>query len=166
MEILFENSHVRTKELAKEIYGHYYFKRKLNIVAEILVMFSCIVNLIITILGDSVGWFWLIFPLLLFLLQFYCYFSQVNAMVKRDIELHGKEISVQTIVTNEFIQSTISTGAVNQLEFDKIKSVAQTKNLILLRTKANLIYIFRKDSFTVGTKEEFLAFLKEKGIRV
>jgi hypothetical protein len=52
------------------------------------------------------------------------------------------------------------------MTFDKIKGAVQTKNLILLRTKANMIWIFRKDSFSVGSKEEFISFLKNKGIKV
>ena len=87
-------------------------------------------------------------------------------MVKRDSEVHGKEISVETIVTNECIQNTASTGAVNKLEYDKIRSAVKTKNLILLRSKANLIYIFRKDTFSKGTTDEFIAFLTSKGIKV
>jgi len=87
-------------------------------------------------------------------------------MVKRDAEVHGKEISVETIVTDAFIQNTATTGAVNKLEYDKIRNVVQTKNLILLRSKANLIYIFRKDTFTKGTKDDFIAFLKVKGFKV
>jgi hypothetical protein len=166
MEILFANSYVRNKELAREIYRHYYFHRKLYIVLDILVMLSFLANLIITILQGAIYWTGIILPLLFFLLQFYGYFSQVNLMVKRDAEVCGNEISVETVVTDAFIQNTASTGAVNRLEFDKIRSAAQTKNLILLRSKANLIYIFRKDTFTIGTKEEFIAFLKEKGIKV
>ena len=87
-------------------------------------------------------------------------------MVKRDSEVHGKEISVETIVTNEYIQNTASTGAVNKLEYDKIRNSVQTKNLILLRSKANLIYIFRKDTFTKGNKEDFISFLNGKGVKI
>ena len=111
-------------------------------------------------------WGVFIFVPLFLLFQLYCYFRQVNTMVKRDSEVHGKEISVETIVTNEYIQNTASTGAVNKLEYDKIRSAVKTKNLILLRSKANLIYIFRKDTFSKGTKDEFIAFLASKGIKV
>ena len=41
-----------------------------------------------------------------------------------------------------------------------------TKNLILLHSKAKLIYIFRKDTFTKGTKNDFIAFLKDKGVKI
>ena len=38
--------------------------------------------------------------------------------------------------------------------------------MILLHSEANLIYIFRKDSFVKENKDDFIAFLKSKGIIV
>ena len=166
MEILFKNSYIRNKELAKEIYRFYYFQRKWLVVCYVLIILSFLANILIAIFEETVNWGVLVFIPLYFLFQVYCYFLQVNTMVKRDSEFHGKEISVETIVTNEYIQNTASTGAVNKLEYDKIKNVAQTKNLILLRSKANLIYIFRKDTFAKGNKEDFADFLRSKGIKI
>ena len=164
METLFENSYVRNKELAKEIYRYYYFQRKGLIVCYVLLLLSFFGNILI--FEKTYNWGVCIFVPLFFLFQLYCYFRQVNTMVKRDIEVHGKEISVETIVTNEYIQNTASTGAVNKLEYDKIRNSVQTKNLILLRSKANLIYIFRKDTFTKGNKEDFISFLNGKGVKI
>ena len=166
MEILFENSYVRNKLLAKEIYTYYYFQRKWLVVCYALLLLSFLGNILISIFEKTFNWGVFIFVPLFFLFQLFCYFQQVSTMVKRDSEVHGKEISVETIVTNECIQNTASTGAVNKLEYDKIRSAVKTKNLILLRSKANLIYIFRKDTFFKGTKDEFIAFLASKGIKV
>ena len=166
MEILFKNSYTRNKELAKEIYRFYYFQRKLLVVIYILFALSFLANIVSVALGEYYNIWVFVFVPLFVALQFYCYFRQVNTMVKRDNELHGKEIEVETIVTDTFIQNTASTGAVNQIEYDKIRNAVQTKNMILLRSKANLIYIFRKDTFEIGTKEEFISFLKAKEITV
>ncbi len=88
-------------------------------------------------------------------------------MVSRDNEVNGgNSIHVDTIVTNEFIQNTSSTGSVNRIPYSKIKKVIQTKNLILLRSEANLVYIFCKDTFSKGTPDEFLTFLSKKGLKV
>ena len=166
MEILFENSYVRNKELAKEIYRYYYFQRKWLVVCYALLLLSFLSNIFISIFEKTYNWGVCILVPLFFLFQLYCYFRQVNTMVKRDSEVHGKEISVETIVTNEYIQNTASTGAVNKLEYDKIRNSVQTKNLILLRSRANLIYIFRKDTFTKGNKEDFISFLNGKGVKI
>lgn len=166
MEILFENSYVRDKELAKDIYSYYYLKRKELVVYYVLISLAFIANILIALFEKIYNWgFIILFPLL-FLFQLYCYFRQVNAVVKRDEEVHGKGIEVKTIVTNEYIQNTAATGAVNKLGYDKIRYAVQTKNLILLRSKANLIYIFRKDTFTKGTLDDFVTFLRAKGIKV
>ena len=166
MEILFKNSYTRNKELAKEIYRFYYFQRKWLVVIYILFALSFLSNIVLAAVGESYNIGVLIFVPLFVVLQFYCYFYQVNTMLKRDDEVHGKEIEVKTIVTDNFIQNTASTGSVNQIEYDKIRNAIQTKNMILLRSKANLIYIFRKDTFEIKTKEEFISFLKAKGIKV
>ena len=166
MEILFENSYVRNKELAKEIYRYYYFQRKWLVVCYALLLLSFLSNIFISIFEKTYNWGVFIFVPLFLFFQLYCYFRQVNTMVKRDSEVHGKEISFETIVTNEYIQNTASTGAVNKLEYDKIRNSVQTKNLILLRSKANLIYIFRKDTFTKGDKESFIRFLNNKGVKI
>lgn len=166
MEIVFKNSYVRNKELAKEIYGYYYFKRKWLVVCNVFVFASFIANILVAIFEQIYNWEAFILIPLYFLIQFYCYFSQVNTMIKRDDEVHGKEISVETIVTDSFVQTTASTGAVNKLEFDRIRNAVQTKNLVLLRSKANLIYIFRKDSFEKGSTDEFITFLKTKGVKI
>lgn len=166
MEILFENSYVRNKELAKEIYRYYYFQRKWLVVCYALLLLSFLGNILISIFEKTYNWCVFIFVPLFFVFQFYCYFRQVNTMVKRDNEVHGKEISVETIVTSEYVHNTASTGAVNKLEYDKIRNAVQTKNLILLRSKANLIYIFRNDTFTKGNKEDFICFLNAKGVKI
>lgn len=137
MEILFENSYVRNKELAKEIYRFYYFQRKWLVICYVLLSLSFVANILISIFEKTYNWNIFIFVPVFFFVQLYSYIYKVNAMVNRDSEGYGKENSVETIVTTEFIQNTASTGAVNKLEFDKIRNAAQTKNLILLRSKAN-----------------------------
>lgn len=165
MEILFENSYVRNKELAKEIYFYSYFQRKLIVVFYILLAVSFSTNIYLIIFKQIYNWSVLILVPSFLLFQIYGYFRQVNLAVKRDNEVSRKEIVVETIVTNEYIQNTDSTGAVNRLEYNNIKSVVQTKNLILLYSKANLIYVFRKDTFTKGTKDEFITYLRNMGIK-
>lgn len=166
MEILFENSYVRDKQMAKEIYKYFYFQSKLFVVCSILLLLCFLCNIVITIFVGTYNWLVYIIVPLFFLLRLYGYFIQVNTMVKRDNEVHGKEITVETIVTNEYIQNTVSTGAVNRLEYDRIKKAVQTKKLILLRSKANLIYIFRKETFTKGNQQEFIKFLIGKGVKM
>ncbi len=166
MEILFQNSYEKSEELIKEVYRYLHFKRKFRVVLNVIIIVCLLVNVLSAIFYGEFYWWAFIYAFFVWAYQIFCYFSQVRTVLRRDEELNGEELFVETIVTNDFIQNKASNGAVNELEYCKVKSAAQTKNLILLRSRANLIYIFRKDSFTKGTKEEFLAFLKEKGIRI
>ena len=126
---------------------------------------SFLINLILAIIGENCSLIVLIFTPLLVLYRICCYFHQVNTMVKREREIHGEQLEVQILVTGDDIQNTASNGAVNRLEYGNIRTAVRTKKLILLLTKANLIYIFRKNTFTLGTEDEFIGFLRKKGIK-
>ena len=81
----------------------------------------------------------------------------------------GGEVTVRTEVTDTYMQQIIdnsTSGAVNKMELSSIKKVVQTKNLILVFTKARLVWILRKDTFGDRSKEEFLAFLRGKGLKI
>ncbi len=166
MNILFENSYIRNKDLAKELYGYIFFRRNYLFVAYIVLLVSFIINLILLITTGSANWFVFVFVPFFLLLRLFTYFQSIKLMVKRDSELSGGPVEVKTIVTEEFIQHTNSTGGVNKLEYDKIKKCNQTKNLILLQSDAKLIYVFRKDAFSIGSCDAFVEFLRSKGIKV
>ena len=166
MDVLFENGYIRNKEVAKEVYRYYCFQRKRIIVLYVIIVAILVSDILNFVFSGIFEWLPLLYVLLILLWQFFLYHYQVKMVIKRDCEGHGKEMSVETVVTSEHIQSLSSNGAVNKVEFHNIRSAVQTKNLIILRTKANLLYILRKDSFTNGTKDEFIAFLETKGVKV
>ena len=150
----------------KEIYRYFYYQRKLYVISYVIAAATFILSIINTALGSTDSIILSIITPLWALYPTYCYFYQGNAMAKRTKETYGKYIEIETVVTDEFIKITTETGNEAKIPLKKIKKAIQTKNLILLRSQANLLYIFRKDSFTVGTKEDFISFLKNKGIRV
>ena len=167
MNILFENSHIRTRELAKEIYWYICFKRPFNVIFNVFFGLLFVAIIAISLITEQYNYNSTIILVPLFILfQFYVYFKSVNNMMKRDYEISGDNpLREEMFATDEFIRNTVSTGSVYEIPYSKIKKVVKTKNLILLLSKANLIYIFRKDSFAKGTPAEFLAFLREKGFR-
>ena len=166
INILFENSYTRNRELAKEMYGYIFFRRNYLFVAYIVLLISFIINLILLITTGITNWFVFIFVPFFLLLRLFTYLQSIKLMLKRDNEVCGGPFEVKTIVTEEFIQYTSSSGSVNKLEYSKIKKCNQSKNLILLQSDAKLIYVFKKDGFSVGNCYEFLDFLRNKGIKV
>lgn len=167
MDVMFENSYIRTKELFKEIYRFIYFKRPVYIFFDILLGLSFLANIVCLIYGYQFNNIPLIIVPLFYSIQFYKYFKAVNVSIKRDNEINpDTPFHVNTIVTKEFFQSATSTGSVNQLKFSQIKKAIQTKNLILLLSQANIIYILKKDAFTKGNHIEFIHFIETIGIQI
>ncbi len=168
MEILFENSHVRNKELAKELYRYTMFKRPIMVFIHVALLLSFACNIAL-IWDQSSNWAVLIVVPLYFAYSFWRYHVSVSSMLKRDREAFGGEVTVQTVVTDTCVRQTIANGpnnAANETKLSNIKKVVQSKNLIILWTNANLLYIFHKDTFGARGKDEFLAFLRGKGIKV
>lgn len=167
MEVLFQNTYVRNKDLAKEIYSYYFFRRPVRIFCHIVLLLCILLRVYSIILfgWETIDYFVLLYSFLFFL-QIPLYYHQVNTMVKRDLELSRDEITVTTNVTEDYIENINSLGAKTQLKYENIKKCSETKNLILLFSKAKLIYIFRKDSFIHGTADEFKTFIRNKGIKV
>jgi len=166
METLFETRYVRNKEIAKEFFGFYYFKRKGILFWYVFMLLLFVLDVIAVICDDVYSLYILIIVPFFFLIQIWSYFRQVRLMTTRDCESHGGEITVETIVTDEGIQCTSSNGGVYKVEYDKVKKAIKTKNLIILQTKAKVAYLLPKDAFTKGSAEEFIAFLKAKGIKI
>ncbi len=166
METLFENKHVRTKEVLKEFYRHYFFGRTVTIICYGILLVVLLLNIILALLGRGYSVWVMVFVPLFIGLQIFNYYRALNIAAKRDKEVGGGEISVETLVFDDHIQSTSSNGAVNKLGYGSIKSVTATKNLIFITSEARMIYILRKDGFTKGTYEAFMGFLINKGIKV
>ena len=78
MNILFENSYIRNKALAKEIYGYIFFRRNYLFVAYIVLLISFIINLILLITTVSTNWFVFIFVPFFFFCAFLPIFNQSN----------------------------------------------------------------------------------------
>ena len=88
-------------------------------------------------------------------------------MLKQELDANtGQPISVVTTANEEGIIQETSTGKQSTQLYTNMKQVVRTKNLILIQSPDNLIYTLKKAGFTKGTAEEFIGFLKEKGVKV
>ena len=171
MDILFENRYVRDRDMAKEFYGYYLFRRKIVIAMHIILIWCFLVGIMNLVFFHDFRWYICLVPPLLFALRIFSYISQVNTMVKRDREVFGETVQVIARATEEEIvlcapDSGNGENIVNKIAYPMLKQAILTKNLILVRSKANLVFIFRRDSFCVGSEEDFLNFLRSKGLAV
>lgn len=168
-DIRFENSFTRDKNTAKEIYGWWYYKRPL-FVAFYIIMALYLVSFILgftfapgEMLGDLPVFAFIIFAIFLFNLS---YFSQVRAMVKRDAEMSGGRELLSTVTVSDSEAVVTSFDSRTAIAFENLKYAFATKNYIILVTKARLMVILKKDSFTKGDTDSFISFLQGKGIKV
>lgn len=166
MEVLFENQYIKNKKVIKEVYRCLYFRSKALILAYIIMFLYLLKNILILFVHKTVDTYVLFCFILIVLILFAGYYYQVYIALKRDRELYGNEVLVRAIITDEYIQNSERNGSMCKLEYTNIKNAVQTKNLIVLRTKARLGYVFPKDTFTKGDAESFIYFLKGKGIKV
>lgn len=164
METLFENKLMRDAEWAKDCYGYIYFRRPIMIVLDVLAVlyliwgvYDLVVNSVINVV--------IIFPVFLVVLTTLVYRKNSKMSLKRDFEVHGKAIEIVTTVTDKGVEMSMSTGALYRVSFNDIKKVVQTKKYIYLWSKTNTLYPLKKDSFSVGSAEDFLLFMRNKGIK-
>ncbi len=167
MDNIFENKFTRDKEWAKDTFGYIYFHRPMKKIFDVFFAMSWFFGFMsIIVINDNIEWFLLVAPVIWWAFTLFSYSKSINTSLKRDLELHGKAIEVITVATDDMIKYSQATGSEFQLSYSDIKRVVQTKRFIYLWSKTNILYTFKKDSFTVGCHEDFLLFLKKKGIKV
>jgi hypothetical protein len=98
--------------------------------------------------------------------MFISYRSQVKALVQRDREMSGGDPLCCEITVSDEEMTLTALESRSPVSINNLKSAFVTENYIVVITKARLMFIFRKDSFTEGDADSFIAFLKEKGIKV
>ena len=167
--ILFENKFKRGREAMKEIYYRYFMCGPVTIAIYIvlaLYLVSFIIAAFVSV--EAVKQAAVPLAMLIFaaLLMQFRYRQSVKLAVERDNEISGGEgLDVNITVTEDGF-TNISEEGQSTIGFDRVKSAFVTKNYIAVLTKAKLIYILKKDSFTVGDFDGFVAFLQAKGIKV
>ena len=166
METLFENKYVRDEKMMKEVYQYFYFKRPLYLVIDTIIGLIFVANIALWLSGKGMNYAVLIAVPLFILIRFVVYRGAVDMLMKQDKDMYkGKAVKVQNYVTEHGIKTVIFKG-VNNLAYHNIKQVIKTRHLIIICAQSNAMYVFAQDSFTKGSTGEFVAFLKEKGLKV
>lgn len=163
-EPLFKNSFVRDEKTIKEFYKHNYLTATRFKI--IYIGYAVLILLSLLTYDISLFAFYLVLGIVMALVILFSYWQNVKILIARDKETsNGKDLIVEILVFDDRIEHAILETK-NTLHFDNIRSVEQTKNYICVMTNAKLAYIFKKDSFTLGNAEDFIEFLKSKGIKV
>ena len=167
MDFLFENKYIRDKAWVKEISGYSLLYRPIMLAFNIIFAILFIAGVAIVIVENNVNLYLLVVPVYWFLFITILYFKNIKSTIKRNEEMNGgKVVEVTSHVTEDKIEQTHSSGLVNTFYYDNIKKVIKNKEYILIHSKANILYSFKRDGFTVGSEKEFLEFLMKKGFKV
>ena len=165
MEVLFKNQYTQTEAWIKESVLLAIIK---NPVCIVLVVISAI-NLVFAVYELLCYQFVNSFLLAVFFLSvsipICSYFSVVRLQKRRIEEVYGENSQVLTEVTDAGLDRRINDSS-QHLDFSSVKRVYKSPNYIYLRSKARILYTFRRNGFLMGDEEAFLHFLTEKGIKV
>lgn len=160
MEIIFENTFVRDREWARDTYRYVYFLRPIMLIANLIFIAYFILGLVYRL------WLVVMLTVLFGVLSCVRYVRAVKLTLKRDIELAGEPVAMTSSVTDEGIKTVISCGSEYNLQYGNIRRAVETKRYIYLWSRTHMLYSFKKDCFTVGDGDSFIAFIRNKGIRV
>ena len=106
--------------------------------------------------------------LLCLLLRVWQYWWSMRLLDRREREtFNGKAPTIRAEVFDDFIRTTQGEGgASTETPISSLMQAFRAKNLIVIRTKANLLFVFPVSAFKQGTPEDFLRFLIERRVKV
>ena len=103
--------------------------------------------------------------LLALLLRVWIYWLSIRTLEKREKELfNGKAPTVHVEIFDDFIR--LKSDGETETPISSLKQAFRMKSLIVIRTKANLLFVFPVSGFKLGTPEGLLRFLAERGVRI
>ena len=166
MQPLFECRFADDKEWAKDIYGLIHLRRPLLWVADAVLLVCFLFGIYTAVVWQYVDYLLLIGAPMMVSVRFVLYGIQTKLVIKRQVEMYGKTVENVWTVTDDEMTASMSSGAEYHVHYADVKRAVQTKKFVYLWSKTRTVYSFKKDGFTVGTADEFIEFLKSKGIRV
>ncbi len=171
MPVLFESKYIRSRELFKEIFFYYNFRRFPRIVLLVIMGVLLAVNLFFAFIlpsqDNDLNIAGCIVAVIFFLAYFVNYQLLIRLCLKREKEISSQSsVTYTSCVTEKSLIHSSSSGSRIEIDLSKIRKAFQTENYILLMSEARLMYSFNKNDFTVGNVEDFLQFLRSKGYKI
>lgn len=163
MDIQFENCYESSRQLYKEmlLYRHY---RSPGMVARYVVMgLFLIIGILLLIAGGAqklATWVFLLGPIAAVISWVVRYKRALRQALQQEAEAAKHKGMLVTVTSTDIVvgefgneEKSVTFPLAN---FVKLK---QTKSYIILYTKAGNIAVLKKDAFTVGTADDFIAFI-------
>ena len=164
METLFENRHIRDKASIEEMYTNTLLKRPIMYFLYAIEGVCVLLNILNVIIFGSVDFTPTVIALAIAVTVFVMLKIMTSKVTKQIYELNGGEPPELTTYVYEDRIKVFTEKNENELEWSKFKAVQLTKNLILLRTRENVVFALSRAGFTKGTYQGFCEFLRKKGL--
>ncbi|MBR3845796.1 MAG: YcxB family protein [Clostridia bacterium] len=169
-EPLFKNRFVRDENSIKEMYRNVFFSltrlRPLIIFAAIISLFLLLSHIFKDSFGKPTPIYICIFVLIgLVAGTVINYRRSVKISVQREKELDSNGHIAQELSVFDDRITLQARGNTLSIQFENIKCFIITNNYIYVVSKGQIWYDLKKDSFTLGSAEEFIEFLRSKGIK-
>ena len=95
---------------------------------------------------------------------FYRYYSAIQAGKKRlaeDTNNKGEVTVTATLTDEELISESSDREEPVTVPFSHFLKVFVTKHYYMIQTTDKMVYVFKKDAFSVGKEEEFLPYVQQ-----
>lgn len=155
-----------TTVMSKSLLYHFFFNVLFGKLYLICAAIVALCGALLAIIGDNTDMvFYIVFPIVLIIFAFLLPKLQANqTYAANKIKYSGKEPA--TVEYSFFDDKAKSYEGAIDLTTDYFYSdfvkLKKTNKLFLIKFKHNIYLIMDKSNFTVGTPEEFEAFIKDK----
>lgn len=173
MTVLFKNEYVSSLsdiKPMKERYFYFLFHSPVRITIYTLFIIVTVLGVIRFVTTGELGRGTIAgaaYLLLLVIYEVYSYRRGMKMWAKQRIETYGEQdISMTYEITEDALIGVSSIGQDIKIPLNSFVKLRQSKNLIFLLTEAKVLYTLHKDSFTVGSTEELILFMQNKGLNV
>ena len=165
-EFKVDNSLQNRKNIAKEVYFYWTFKRPIQIVTMVitaLVVLNHLWCLSIGYIPTPAAWLLLVVWLSILPMN---YFTGIRRYIKHGEDIRYKNLdTIKLGITDEAIYPSV-TDESYYLELSSMKFAYTTKNYIVLVTKNKNTILLNKNGFVKGDYNSFCQFLESKNIKV
>ena len=164
--MLFYNRFSYDRQMAKEVSFGIVFKMKLLRIVYIALAIATAISILLCVINGEVSpiqrlsFVWAIACYLMIPAMYFAFYYLCFPSYPAD-----QNVSI-TVVEGEFIEHKWNEYSV-KVAISKMIGCYETRNYIvlLLGRMHRVGVVVKKDSFSVGTSEEFVAYLKSKGVR-
>ena len=166
MEPKYVNQFQRSFEVEKELYLYLHITSPPMLISLIILGVTAVANLIVCLLCGltyaNLAVFAMCFIVLCILL--YRYYAAIQAGRSRLAEETNNkgEITVTATLTDEeLISESSAREEPVVVPCSQLKKVFVTKHFYMIQTEEKMVYVFKKDAFSLGKEEEFLPYVNQ-----